>query len=262
MKRDFRAIVITGASSGLGAALARHHARPGVTLLLIGRDEGRLTGVAETCRAAGASVEIAAIDIRETEALAARLLAFDAVFPVDLVIANAGVEASLGPGRSAEPLDAAIEQFRVNLEGAAATVTPLLEPMRARRQGAITLISSLAAMEPMPDQPAYSASKAGLAAWGHALAGWLRPFGVTVTIACPGFIATGMTESYKGWRPFEVSAADAARRIADATARGRLVLAFPWPLVWLIRLGHLVPRILRNAVVDTLFRFTVEKGRD
>ena len=138
-------------------------------------------------------------------------------------------------------------------------MTPLLDLMRQRRHGAIILVSSLAALEPLADQPVYSATKAAVAAWGQALRTWLRPFKITVTVAYPGFIATGMKDGYRGPRPFEVSAEWAARRIAEGAARGRAAVMFPWQLVWLIRLGRLVPGSIRDAVVDRWFAFDIAR---
>lgn len=252
------AVVVTGASHGLGAALARHYAAPGVALALVGRNAARLAGVAEACRRRGAVVETAEIDVRDGARLGGFLRGFDARHPVATVIANAGVEAGLAPGRGCEPEDLVTAQLRINLEGAIATVSPLIEPMRARRFGRIVLVSSLAALMPLADQPAYSASKAGLMAWGEALLAWLRPDGIRVTIACPGFIATGMSDRYRGARPFQWSAERAAKYIAAGAARGRAMVAFPWPLVWLIRLGRLAPRPVRAAFIDRFLRFEID----
>lgn len=253
----FRSVVVTGASSGIGQALALTYARPGVAMLLIARDADRAGRVLQACRDKGADVELALVDVRDTEALVARLGAFDRRSPVDLVIANAGVEQSLGPGRRAETLDSSIEQVRVNFEGAVATVTPFLDAMQRRRRGSIVLVASLAALEPLPDQPIYSATKAGLAAWGIALHTGLKRSGVRVCVVYPGFVRTGMAARYEGWRPFEVSAEDAALRIAAGVARRRSSIAFPWPLVWLIRLGQLVPRSIRDMILEGFFKFRI-----
>jgi len=255
---ETQSVVVTGASHGLGAALARRYAAPGTALALIGRNPARLAEVADSCRRLGAVVETAEIDVRDGPRLAAFLRDFDARRPVTVVIANAGVEAGLGPGRSSEPEDFVLAQLRINLEGAIATVSPLIEPMRRRRAGSIVLIASLAALMPLADQPAYSASKAGLVAWGEALLAWLRPDGIRVTIVCPGFIATGMSDRYRGSRPFQWSAERAAGHIAASAARGRAWVAFPWPLVWLIRLGRLAPRPVRAAFIDRFLRFEID----
>lgn len=258
----FRSIVITGASSGLGAALARHFAGPGIQLLLVARHTERLAQVAATCEARGAGVTLALSDVRDHERLATALHEHDARHPVDLVIANAGIEAGLGPRGEPEPRHAASAQIAINLEGALATVTPLLGVMQARRGGAIVLVSSLAALAPLPDQPAYSASKAGLLAWGEAARPWLAAFGIQVTVACPGFIRSGMSDGFDGWRPLEWPAERAARRIADAVARKQAVVAFPWPLVLLIRLGRLVPRRVREMVLTRFFAAKIRPDPD
>ncbi|MDQ0504512.1 SDR family NAD(P)-dependent oxidoreductase [Xanthobacter agilis] len=250
-------VAVTGASGGLGAAFARHYAAPGVRLLLIARDARRLDAIAADCAARGADVATLSCDVRNAHDLRAALLAHDAAHPVDLVVANAGVEASVGPDGAPEPLDTVLAQIETNLSGALASVVPLLPAMQARRHGAVILVSSLAALEPLADQPAYCASKAGLLAWGEAARPWLRRFGIQVTVACPGFIATGMSSHYEGWRPLEWSAEKAARHIAEAAARGRGRVDFPWPLVALIGLGKLAPRPLREAVRDLLFRLSV-----
>lgn len=260
MTGEFRSIVVTGAGRGIGRALAEHYAGPDAALLLLGRAPGPLGDVLAACSGKGARAEIAALDVREPAPLAAALLDFDRRHPVDLVIANAGIERSLGPGRSAEPLADAVAQLRTNLEGAINTVTPLIEPMRARGRGAIVLVSSLAGLSPVPDQPAYSASKAGLIAWGESLIPWLAQSGVTVSVVCPGFVATRMKDGYRGARPFEMSAEEAARRIAQGVARKRARIAFPWPMAALVRLGMLVPAPLRRAVAYRAFRSEIEAG--
>lgn len=248
-----RHILITGASSGLGAALARHYAAPAIALLLIARDAARLERVALECRARGATVRVVPMDVRASEALATLIAEIDAHTPIDTVIANAGVEASLGGEGQAERLDEVLAQIRTNFEGAVATVLPLIDSMRARGTGRVVLVASLAGRMPLPDQPTYSATKAGLIAFGEALRPVLGAAGVRLTLACPGFIATGMSRDYRGWRPLEWSAERAAVAIAHASDRGARSIAFPWPLVALIGLGRCVPAMVRDAVLQRFF---------
>ena len=252
-----RHILITGASSGLGAALARHYAREGVGLLLIARNAARLDAVAQDCRVRGAQVRREILDVRDSMALARLIAQVDAETPIDTVIANAGVEASLGGAGEAEPLHDVLAQIRTNFEGAIATVLPLLDSMRRRGEGRVVLVSSLAGRMPMPDQPTYSATKAGLSAFGEALRPVLAARGVRLTVACPGFIDTGMSRVYRGWRPLQWDAPRAAAAIAAAVERGARSVAFPLPLVVLIGLGRCVPAFVREAVLRLFFAVEV-----
>ena len=221
-------------------------------MLLIGRDAMRLENAGNTCRAAGATVETRAVDVCHADELATHVLAFDARYSVDLIIANAGIEARTAPGMATEAHADAVRQLRVNLEGAFNTVMPLIEPMRARRGGHIALVASLAGVTPMPDHPAYSASKAGLIAWGEALLLGLARDGVAVTIICPGYVDTLMSRQYT--RPFQISADDAAGRIIRGLTARRAVVAFPWPLVTLSTLSCLLPFSVRAFVINRWFR--------
>lgn len=249
MSSVYRSVVITGAGRGIGAALARALAGPGVRMLLIARDEGRLASIAHACSADGADVSIAAIDVADTAAVGFAVCAFDAASPVDLVIANAGISGGLGEGRSAEPIEVALRQIRVNLEGAIGTVTPLIEPMRARGRGQIALMSSIAALQPVPDTPCYCASKAGLLMWGRTLDRWLRPQGIPVSVVCPGFVKSDMSDRYLGWKPFLMSADKAAGIILHGLERRQRVIAFPWQLVALTRAARLVPPSVEALVM-------------
>lgn len=256
-----RHILITGASNGLGAALARHYAQPGVALLLTARNAARLGGVAEECRARGAQVTTRIQDVQDSLALSRFVAEVDARTPIDTVIANAGVEASLGREGEAEPLQEVRAQIRTNVEGAIATVLPLLDSMRGRGAGRVVLVSSLAGRMPVPDQPTYSATKAALIAFGEALRPVLAARGVRLTVACPGFIATGMSGEYRGWRPLQCSAERAAATIAAAVDRGARSVAFPLPLVMLVWLGRCVPAVLREAVLRRFFAAHIDGVR-
>ena len=248
-----RGIVITGASAGIGRALALHYATSGVTLALIGRKQAMLAEVAERCRAAGARVEVIALDLRERDAVGARLTAFDQAQPVDLVLANAGVALD-------ERDEAAVRDvFEINLGGALNTVLPLLPAMQARGRGTIALMRSLAALSPLPDAAAYSGSKAALLAYGLALRDKVARQGLRVSVICPGFIATDMGARYGGWRPLEISAEEAARRIAAGLARNRGLIAFPWPLYAATRLGSLVPEPVLKLVMRA-FSFSIARS--
>ncbi len=232
-----------------------------MALVLIARGPERLNAVADECRERGARVSTVALDVRESQALAELITHIDAQAPIDTVIANAGVEASLGRDGQAEALQDALAQIRTNVEGAVATVLPLIDPMRARGGGRVVLVASLAGRMPLPDQPTYSATKAALIAFGDALRPRLAAQGVRLTVACPGFIATGVTRDYQGWRPLQWSAERAAAVIAAASERGARSIAFPWPLVALIGLGRCVPAFLREAVLRLFFAVHIARSR-
>ncbi|ASP32535.1 SDR family oxidoreductase [Labrenzia sp. VG12] len=236
-----KVIVLTGASGGIGQALVREIAREGVYFALIARDEDRLRPLLDELRQKGADGEIRAIDLRDRAPLHAYLKDLDHRQAIDLVIANAGVTAGLGPNRSREADADSDRQIDVNYRGVVNTVTGAVDFMQQRRHGQIVLISSLAGMRALPDMPSYSASKAAVIAYGHSLRGWLKPFGVSVTIICPGFVTSPMSARHKGAKPFEVSAERAARWMHRAIMKKKAFYAFPFLLATGIRLQNLLP---------------------
>ena len=242
-------ILITGASSGIGAALARAYAAPGVRLALSGRNEARLTMVAGLCRGAGAEVTAALRDVTDAEAMAAWIAELDQQRPLDLVIANAGISAGTAGGGEDRAQSEAV--FAVNLDGVRNTVLPAIERMRARGHGQIALMSSLAAFRGFPGAPAYCASKAAVRIWGEALRGALAGQGVGVSVICPGFVRSRMTEVNDFPMPFLMDAERAAAIIRRGLARNRGRIAFPWPTYfWAWLLGALptplTDRLLRQ----------------
>jgi len=235
--RDPRSILLTGASSGIGAALARACAAPGRTLALGGRDAARLAAVAGACRALGASVTTAAIDVRDSAAMAGWIAGADAAAPLDLVIANAGISAGTGTG--GEPASQAREIFAINLDGTANTVLPALDLMRARPRpadgrvrGQIALMASLAAFRGFAGAPAYCASKAALRAWGEALRALHRADAIEISVVCPGFVRTPMSAVNDFPMPLLMDADRAAALTLRGLAANRGRIAFPRPLYW------------------------------
>jgi short-subunit dehydrogenase len=189
-------VVITGASSGIGAALARAYSRPGVRHSLLGRDQTRLTQIALDSRIRGADVKVHSCDVFDAPGMESWLLEVDSLHPVDLVIANAGIGGSKALAQnSLEAGDVARRILSTNVVGVVNTVTPLLPRFVARGHGHIAIVSSLAAFLGLPDCPAYSASKAALRIYGDALRRLVGPQGVDVSVICPGFINTPMSAS-------------------------------------------------------------------
>ncbi|MDR7040649.1 short-subunit dehydrogenase [Methylobacterium sp. BE186] len=252
-------ILITGASSGIGASLARHYAAPGHHLILNARGADRLEAVAESCRARGAAVEIAPLDVRDRSAVSAWLRETDARLPLDLVIVNAGVNGG-HPTGGIETEETAFETVDINLNGALNVALPCVTLMLARGRGQIALVSSLAAYAPLPDAPAYSGTKAALLAHGLALREKIRHTGVRLNVVTPGYVKTPMGGDYKGWRPFEMSADEAALRIARGLERDLDVVAFPRRLAAAARGAGLLPERLRRLGMHG-FRFQIRKRR-
>ncbi len=232
--------MLTGASSGIGAALAEHYAAPERVLALTGRNQVRLDEVAARCRARGAKVEIASLDIRDEPAVAGWIGEIDRRWPIDLGFANAGV--ALGNAGGGETMAAVRQTFAVNVEGVLNTVLPLASLMRLRRRGQIAIVSSLASFRGFPGSGAYCASKAAERIFGESLRGDLAPFGVGVSVICPGFIRTPMTDVNTFPMPFLMEPERAAAIIRKGLERNKARIAFPWPMYmacWL--LGALPP---------------------
>ena len=218
MRPKFRAVIITGASSGLGAALAEAYAGPETKLGLLGRDRERLAASADACEAKGASVRMGAIDVADAPAMASWLAGFDRDHPVELLVANAGTSAGPDFDSPSEGTESAARQVRVNLLGAINTVEPLLPGLCARGRGRIALVASIAAYRGLPYSPGYCASKAGLRAYAEALRPRLAPRGIGVTSRVPGFFQFADDRSVGRADP--VSARGRQRR-ADRQARHR-----------------------------------------
>lgn len=259
MRAPFRVAVITGASSGLGAALAAAYAGPQTALGLVGRNHDRLDKTATACRAAGAMVETVAMDVADGPALAAWLAEFDRAHPVELVVANAGISAGPAPDQPGEPAEATLRQLSTNLLGAVHTIAPLVPPMCARGRGQIVVIASVAAYRGLAYSPGYCASKAGVRAYGEGLRAHLAPHGVGVTVVCPGFFGSPMTERWHGPMPFLLSGDRAARRVKRGIDGGRRRVSFPWPLVVAMRFCDLAPAVIGDEIVRR-FRFHIRSG--
>ncbi len=249
-----RAILITGASSGIGAALARRYAGAGRTLFLGGRDAMRLSAVAADCRKAGARAETAAIEATDREATGAWIEASDDAAPLDLVIANAGVSA--GTGGAGEDGEQARRILAVNVEGVVNTVLPALGRMLPRRRGQIAIMSSLAGLRGFPGAPAYTASKAAVRVWGEALRVHHMDDGIGVSVICPGYVATPMTATNRFRMPLLMDADRAADIIERGLARNRGRIAFPWRLYAVVMLIAALP----GPLVDPILRRLPRKG--
>jgi short-subunit dehydrogenase len=245
--RDPKTILITGASSGIGEALAEAYAGPGVTLVLTGRDRDRLDAVAARCTERGTDVRAATVDVADRAAMADWLALVDRATPVDLCIANAGI--SGGTGGRGESEEQARRILAVNIDGVLNTIHPLIGPMTARGRGQLALVSSLAGFRGYPGAPAYCASKAAVRSYGESLRLDLRPAGIEVSVICPGFVKSRITDRNRFPMPFLMDANRAASIIRRGLERNRGRIAFPLPTYLMAWIVAMLPAALSDALL-------------
>ncbi|MGE8066733.1 SDR family NAD(P)-dependent oxidoreductase [Pseudomonas sp. NPDC089569] len=244
LQKKPRCILITGATGGIGGALAPAYAAPGVTLILQGRRTERLEEMAEQCRAAGARVLLHALDVQDLEAVREWVTRISEVEQPDLIIVGAGLNTATGP--NAEDEDWALSQsvIEVNVMAAIATVQAALPAMRARKHGQIALFSSLAGWRGLPATPSYSASKAAIKAYGESMRDLVAADGVRINVIMPGYVESKMCIEMPGPKPLLWNPEKAAQRICRGLALNRARISFPFPLnlgCW--ALGVIPPRM-------------------
>lgn len=244
-------ILITGASSGIGEALALHYAAPGVTLYLTGRNTARLQAVVDICRQQGAQADGFTIDVTYRAGMESLIEKLDGRTPLDLVIANAGISGGTGVG-DGESGDQVRSLFATNVDGVFNTVLPVIPHMMRRGHGQIAIMSSLASFNGWPGAPAYSASKAAVRVYAEALRGSLRRSGVQVSAVCPGFIESRMTAVNEYKMPLLMPADRAAGLIARGLARNAGRIAFPWPTYVFSGILGMLPSWLCSLILTKL----------
>lgn len=256
--RDPSHVLVTGASSGIGAALATRFARPGRSLSLCGRDATRLEAVASACRARGAQVHAAVVDVADRAAVSSWIAARDAAAPIDLAIANAGISGGTSGGAApdglAEPRAQHDAIMAINVEGVVNTVNASLAAMAPRRRGQVAIMSSLASFRGFPGAPAYCASKAMVRVWGEALRADAARAGIEVCVVCPGYVRSAMTDRNDFPMPFLLEADRAAAIIERGLARNLARIVFPLRLYVLLRLFSALPERLLDRIMARLPR--------
>jgi short-subunit dehydrogenase len=238
-----RHVVVTGASSGIGASVATALGRRGAHVGLMARRESELAEVAKAVEAAGGRASYAVTDVTDPEIVAASLARLEAELgPVYGLIANAGVgEQTRRPEFS---LARDSRTLAVNVMGVLHALAAAQPGMLERREGFLSAVSSLAAWVAIPGGNAYGASKAAVSSYMKALRSQMVPYGVTVTTVHPGFVATPMTAVNKNPMPFMVKADKAGEIIVRGLERGHKNVNFPWPMVVIVKLARFVPEWL------------------
>ena len=242
-------ILITGASSGLGAALARVYAGPGVTLVLWGRDAARLDVVATQCRALGAATDAGNFDLADIPAMTARLSASDNETPIDLAIFCAGIGGMIPQDALAQDAQAAHLMAEVNFTSPTVGASLLSGLMAARKRGQIVLVGSIAESFALPMSPLYAGSKAGLALFAEALANRMTPHHVAVTLVSPGYIDTPMSQQLNKPRPFLLTAQQAAVILKRKITRRPRRIVIPWQFIWLRAIAVWLPKPLQRFIL-------------
>jgi short-subunit dehydrogenase len=254
VSRRPRNVFITGASGGLGAALARLYASQGATVGLFARRQEELDALVASFSAGQTAVYTG--DVRDANALEHAAADFIGRFGApDVVIANAGISQGALTQRDDLPTFRAV--FDTNVIGIVHTFAPFVAAMREARQGALVGIASIAGFRGLPGSGAYSASKAAAIAYLESLRVEERDTGVAVLTICPGYIATAMTERNPYPMPFLLRVDEAARRIARAIERRKRFYVLPWPMA----IAGAMLRIMPRPIYDALFARAPRKPR-
>jgi short-subunit dehydrogenase len=238
-------VFLTGASSGLGEALARHYARAGATVGVVARRAERLQ---QLCASLPGTASAYVADVRDLPALQRAASAFIAAHGVpDIVIGNAGISHGTYT-EIAEDAATFREIMDINVTGLVHTFQPFVAAMRERGYGSLVGIASVAGLRGIPYAGAYSASKAAAIKYLEALRVEMRASGVAVTTICPGYVDTEMTRDNPYRMPFLLSADEAARRFARVIAARQRYAIIPWQMAIVGRILQALP----DAVYDRL----------
>ena len=245
--KNVKNILITGAGSGLGRALAVAYSKPDVNLFLCGRNLEKLQVTKILCEELKANVLLEIIDVSDEVATKKWIEEIEKTYELDLVIANAGISAGTAGGT--ESFTQVKQIFSTNLDGVLNIIHPAIEKMKERKRGQIALISSLAGFRGLPSSPAYSASKSAVRVYGEALRGNLAKFGISVNQVCSGYIKTPMTAVNDFPMPFLMEVDQAATKIKQGLEKNKSRIAFPFPLYFVVWLSTL----LSTKITDPIF---------
>lgn len=230
-----KTIIITGASSGLGFALALEYSKKqDVNLFLFGRNEKRLKEITCLCIKNGSQASYFVTDIINQAKMKSDINEIAVKYGVDIIIACAGVSAGTLDGL--ETISQVNKLMDVNINGVLNTILPAIENMIPRRHGHVVIISSMASMIGLSSAPAYSASKGAVRIFGEALSGYLKQYNIKLSVVIPGYINTPMTQKNDFPMPFIMSSAKAAKKIIRGINKGKNIIAFPFIMYILLKI--------------------------
>ncbi len=245
-----KVVFLTGASSGIGEALAVEIAKQGAIVGLLARREELLKTLAEKCEAAGGTARYFPCDVTDAEAVQKAADALrDEFGRIDILIANAGIGGNNKETRELQP-DFVKQVIDINLMGAVNSVYAVLPQMLERASGQLVAISSLAGFRGLPKSAAYSASKGGMTNLFESIRLDVQDRGVSVTIIQPGFIKTPLTSGRKNKMPFLMELADAVPMFLKAIEKKKKFAAFQWQLATFVRLGRIFPAWLYDKIAS------------
>ena len=246
----FKHVLITGASSGIGESLAIRYAFLGVKRLsLCGRNKERLAKVASECERFGVDVEVKVLDVSSAKEVAEWIKMCDKKMPLNLVFANAGVATTI------ETAENIRNTFETNVMGVVNTVLPVVDIFKkapAEQIKHIAITSSIAGYHGMPTCPSYSATKACVKAWGEGLRLELMKFGINVSVICPGFVRSRITDKNTCPMPFFMEAENAAKIIVERIDKNVGLIAFPWQMRFATWLGSILPNCVSDFIYSKL----------
>lgn len=252
-----RLVFITGASSGIGQALALRYYRAGWNLALVARRAGEIQRWAREQNLEPQRYAVYGADVAQTDSIVDAGLACIAGQGLpDVVIANAGISAGVDTAVRAD-IDVLARTFAVNNVGMAATFQPFVAAMVARGTGTLVGIASVAAIRGLPGHGAYCASKAAVVTYCESLRGELRSSGVRVVTICPGYVDTPLTRKNRYAMPFLITGPDFAKRAFPVIERGASYRVIPWQMGVVAKLLRLMP----NALFDALLAGRPRKQR-
>ncbi|MBE6452616.1 MAG: SDR family NAD(P)-dependent oxidoreductase [Alphaproteobacteria bacterium] len=247
----FKNILITGASSGIGEALALYYASHGAeNLFLCGRNLQRLEAVAQNCRKnSHIKVITQIIDITDRQSVYEWINLCNRTAPLNLIFANAGISTG------AETSDNIYNTFSTNVMGVVNTVLPSIEIYQNQSLStpkAIAITSSIAGYHGLMTCPSYSASKSCVKAWGEALRLSLKPKKIQINVICPGFVRSRITDKNTCPMPFFMEAEKAAEIIASRIEKNIGLITFPWPMRFAAWFGSILPNWLSEFIYSKM----------